>query len=75
MLLLSTAGEKGQWQRSTKALRGELCQLRPLKRGNYVLQLRGWGSLIVLLWIYWELARPPWRGCLFPSSGNIPREC
>jgi hypothetical protein len=25
---------KGRRQRSTKALRGELCQLRPLKRGN-----------------------------------------
>jgi hypothetical protein len=32
MLLLLTARERGRWQRSTKALRGELCQLRPLKR-------------------------------------------
>ena len=32
MPLLATAGERGRWQRSTKALRGELCQLRPLKR-------------------------------------------
>jgi hypothetical protein len=35
----------------------------------------GLGSPIVLLWIYWELARLPGRGCLRPSSRNLPREC
>jgi hypothetical protein len=35
----------------------------------------GLGPPIVLLWIYWELARPLGRGCLRPSSGNLPREC
>jgi hypothetical protein len=34
MPLLVIVGEKGRWQRLMKALRGEQCRVRPLRRGN-----------------------------------------
>jgi hypothetical protein len=58
-LVLSTTGEKGRLLRSTRALRGELCRPRPLKKRKLGTAVEGLGSPTVLLSICWELVRPP----------------